>query len=459
MKHASSFCLFALLVSPALAQTAGTDVPRQVVIRLQGDASPEALAQPFGAQVIASYPAKKLYVLQAPQNYSPANTQAMRAQLQNDPRVSAAEQNRFITSPEGTTQSFFVYAFPQLFPTQPSHERINAPGMSPAATGGGVRLAVLDTGVSTHTGISNQMLPGYNFIESTINAGDVGNGVDDDSDGLVDELTGHGTFVTGVAGLLAPNAAVIPVKVLNSDGIGTTFSVAGGIYFAADAGADIINLSFAAPVPSTVVGDAVTYASNRGIAIIAAAGNGGSAQPQYPAASPGVLAVAATDLSDYKAGFSNYGTWVDVSAPGVNVIGTLPGDLYAYASGTSFAAAWVSGVLAAGGTLENGTPKINPSRILQTAADLTLLNPDYVGQLGAGRLDAAAAYPRGCGTADFNGDGDSGTDQDIEAFFACIGGSCCASCFSGGSDFNADGDSGTDQDIESFFRVLGGGNC
>jgi hypothetical protein len=65
----------------------------------------------------------------------------------------------------------------------------------------------------------------------------------------------------------------------------------------------------------------------------------------------------------------------------------------------------------------------------------------------------------GCGTSDFNGDGDFGTDADIEAFFACLGGVCCPTCFSGGSDFNGDGDFGTDADIESFFRVLGGGNC
>jgi hypothetical protein len=64
-----------------------------------------------------------------------------------------------------------------------------------------------------------------------------------------------------------------------------------------------------------------------------------------------------------------------------------------------------------------------------------------------------------CGTADFNGDGDFGTDADIEAFFACLAGNCCANCYSGGSDFNADGDFGTDADIESFFRVLAGGPC
>ncbi|HYE62680.1 MAG TPA: immunoglobulin domain-containing protein [Phycisphaerales bacterium] len=70
-----------------------------------------------------------------------------------------------------------------------------------------------------------------------------------------------------------------------------------------------------------------------------------------------------------------------------------------------------------------------------------------------------AVDENGCGTADFNGDGDIGTDADIEAFFSCLGGSCCAECFEGGADFNADGDTGTDADIESFFRVLGGGAC
>ena len=64
-----------------------------------------------------------------------------------------------------------------------------------------------------------------------------------------------------------------------------------------------------------------------------------------------------------------------------------------------------------------------------------------------------------CGTADFDGDGDSGTDFDIEAYFACLAGNCCASCFEGGADFNMDGDSGTDSDIEAFFRVLAGGEC
>jgi hypothetical protein len=77
----------------------------------------------------------------------------------------------------------------------------------------------------------------------------------------------------------------------------------------------------------------------------------------------------------------------------------------------------------------------------------------------AAEVSLVCAQNRCCGTSDYNGDGDFGTDADIEAFFACLAGSCCPSCFEGGSDFNGDGDFGTDADIEAFFRVLAGGSC
>jgi hypothetical protein len=80
---------------------------------------------------------------------------------------------------------------------------------------------------------------------------------------------------------------------------------------------------------------------------------------------------------------------------------------------------------------------------------------------GVDPFESFAWVPPGptCGTSDFNGDDDFGTDQDIEAFFACLAGFCCPTCFPGGADFNGDGDTGTDQDIEAFFRVLAGGSC
>jgi probable HAF family extracellular repeat protein len=98
-----------------------------------------------------------------------------------------------------------------------------------------------------------------------------------------------------------------------------------------------------------------------------------------------------------------------------------------------------------------------------TLQDATAITPDGSAIIGNGTYQGASQgwivhFPR-CGTSDFNGDGDFGTDQDIEAFFACLAGSCCGTCWPGGSDFNADGDFGTDQDIEAFFRVLAGANC
>jgi hypothetical protein len=109
--------------------------------------------------------------------------------------------------------------------------------------------------------------------------------------------------------------------------------------------------------------------------------------------------------------------------------------------------------IAPGGTLSSG-PYTLASAIAQPAAG-TISSATY--SLTGGFLVGQAAI--GCGTSDYNGDGDFGTDADIEAFFACLGGSCCQTCFPGGSDFNADGDYGTDADIEAFFRVLAGGNC
>ncbi len=100
-----------------------------------------------------------------------------------------------------------------------------------------------------------------------------------------------------------------------------------------------------------------------------------------------------------------------------------------------------------------------------TGGDLALIGPTgasggttvvYVGLAG---LAADLGTRPVCGSADFDGDGDTGTDQDIEAFFRCLSGDCCATCFAGGADFNGDGDTGTDQDIEAFFRVLAGGEC
>lgn len=222
-----------------------------------------------------------------------------------------------------------------------------------------VYIAIIDTGIdSNHPDLTNKMrrhtngaVYGYNFVSNTTNAADD---------------NGHGTHCAGIAaaeinnslgiaGVAAWNPVVagsngyvqlMPVKVLNSSGSGTLTAVASGITWAADNGAHILNLSLGSSSGSQQLADAVNYAWNRGCLLVAAAGNGGSSTPQYPAYYTPCIAVAATDSTDTLTSFSQYGSWVDIAAPGANIISTYPGNRYATLSGTSMAAPHVAGAAA-----------------------------------------------------------------------------------------------------------------
>jgi thermitase len=159
----------------------------------------------------------------------------------------------------------------------------------------------------------------------------------------------------GIAGVASwnPNVSnshtyvqLMPVKVLSDSGGGTWDSVSRGITWAADNGANILSLSLGATSGSRQLEDAVNYAWNRGCLIVAAAGNGGSSQPFYPAYYTNCIAVAATDSSDFLASFSQYGSWVDIAAPGVAVLSTIPGNRYTSYDGTSMACPHVAGAAA-----------------------------------------------------------------------------------------------------------------
>jgi subtilisin family serine protease len=138
----------------------------------------------------------------------------------------------------------------------------------------------------------------------------------------------------------------MPVKVLSSSGSGSLDAVARGITWAADNGAHILSLSLGGAGGSQQLQDAVNYAWNRGCLVVVAAGNGGSSSPQYPAYYTNCIAVAATDSSDRLASFSQYGSWVDIAAPGVGILSTIPNNRYASYDGTSMACPHVAGAAA-----------------------------------------------------------------------------------------------------------------
>jgi subtilisin family serine protease len=155
---------------------------------------------------------------------------------------------------------------------------------------------------------------------------------------------GHGTFVAGVVLRAAPQAKIMPVRVLNDDGRGSTAQVAAGIHFAVDHHANVINMSLDTPTDSRALHEAVNYALSKNVVLVAAYGNEGKNSPHvYPADYPGVISVMATDQNDVRASFSNYGRPGVVAAPGVNIISTFPQGLFAVGSGTSYATPWVAG--------------------------------------------------------------------------------------------------------------------
>ena len=165
--------------------------------------------------------------------------------------------------------------------------------------------------------------------------------------GQIGPAFGHGTMVAGIIHLVAPGARIMPLRAFDADGNGNTFDVVQAIHHAAREGAKVINLSFTLADDSQALANAIWYALERGAICVAAAGNDGSSVVVFPAAAPGTIGVAATDLDDSVASFSNYGgDIVKLAAPGVSAITTYPGGGWAAASGTSFATPWVSGTIA-----------------------------------------------------------------------------------------------------------------
>ncbi|MDQ0876901.1 thermitase [Paenibacillus sp. V4I3] len=249
-----------------------------------------------------------------------------------------------------------------------------------------VIVAVVDTGVDLkHPDLRNQLLPGYNVIS--------------DNDNPQDDV-GHGTHVTGVISALVNNNLgvagmtwynkVLPVKVLDQTGAGSTYSVAQGIIWAADHGAKVMNLSLGNYADSSFLHDAIRYAYNKDVALIAASGNDNTERPGYPAAYPEVLAVAASDSQNNKAPFSNYGDYIAVTAPGVSIASTYPNNQYAALSGTSMASPHVTALAA---LVRSTNPSLKNTEVYeiirQTAQDLGTKGRDKY--FGFGLIDVVKA--------------------------------------------------------------------
>jgi thermitase len=198
----------------------------------------------------------------------------------------------------------------------------------------------------------------------------------------------HGTLCAGLISVVAPDAMIMPLRAFDDDGSADMFTLARAIRYAAQNGAQVINMSFGTTGYSKAMKDSVDFAVYRGVVLVASAGNNNTAVAQYPAAYAGVAGAAATDLLDRKASFSNYGSFVYVAAPGVNVISAYPDNQYAIVSGTSFSAPIVAGEAALVRSLRaTGVT----STVGTSSTNINSQNPGYAGQLGYGRVDALRA--------------------------------------------------------------------
>ena len=198
---------------------------------------------------------------------------------------------------------------------------------------------------------------------------------------------GHGTLCAGLIAAVAPRAMVMPLRVFDDNGEADIFTITKAIRYAIRNKVGVINMSFGISTNSRTVREAVAAAIAANIVVTGSAGNANSSTPQYPASYSSVLSVAATDLADKKGSFSNYGSSISVSAPGVNIISAYPGGYYAVVSGTSFAAPIVAGEAA---LVRSKQVFGGADAIVRGTVDINAQNPQYVGKLGKGRIDVTS---------------------------------------------------------------------
>ena len=400
--------------------------PDRILVKLKEGApgqTLDALNRQNNARAEGRIPRTKVDVVKLPKDLP---VQAAVRRYEASPEVEYAEPD-FILQPSQTVSANDP-SYPELYGLNNTGQTggtagadIDAPEAWSATTGdAGVVVAVMDTGVDvTHPDLKNNVWA---------NPGETpGNGVDDDKNGYVDDANGwdfynddasvydaadgdkHGTHVAGTIaaegnndlGVVGVNwkARIMPLKFLGPNG-GYTSDAVEALNYALAKGAKVSNNSWGGGGYSQALLDAINKADASGHLFVAAAGNGGSdgvgddndSTPFYPASydSPNVVSVAATDSKDSLASFSNYGAAsVDLAAPGVGILSTLPGDTYGGYSGTSMATPHVSGVAA---LLKSKNPSADDAILKDGILKSVDANPNLSGKTATGgRLNAAGA--------------------------------------------------------------------
>ncbi|MDK2122773.1 S8 family serine peptidase [Parachitinimonas caeni] len=347
------------LALPSLAQAATGLVPDQILVKYRAQ---PGFAAAQSADAVRTTRAGVQVLRVDGQHFAMADASDRRLLLQQKLAELRADPNVIYAEPDYYGE-FADMPVPVATPNDPgvsqawNLEKIGARQLWSVASGNGIKVAVVDSGVDlTHPDLKDNLLPGYNFGDRNANPQDqLGHGTK--VSGLLAAVRGNALAGAGVA----PLAKLLPIKI-NAGASGTfkTSDVADSVDYAVAQGAKVINLSLTIDEDTQTLAAAIERAKEAGVVVVVASGNQGGAVA-FPATIPGVIAVGASNESDQLAGFSNTGPEVTIAAPGTNLYSTLLGGGFGGAGqGTSFAAPTVSGVVAA---LLEVDPRLGSSQI------------------------------------------------------------------------------------------------
>ena len=289
-----------------------------------------------------------------------------------------------------STTSFAASGSDPLLDQQWGLTAIGAPSVWKITRGAGVTVAVIDSGSGPHPDLDANLDAGRTMFGSI------------DSVGAIDvDVAGHGSHVAGIIAAVADNAIggsgvapqsrILPIRVLDSLGSGDSKDVSKAVRFAVDSGVRVINLSLGGSTESTSLTAAIQYAVDRNVLVVAAAGNGAAdSTPKWPGASDLTIAVTAVDRYNSVTSFDQRGDYIDIAAPGSSILSTASND-YKIQSGTSMAAAFVSGAAALLFAAQPSITAVQVRDVLQrTATDLG--SPGRDTTFGYGIINLVAAF-------------------------------------------------------------------